>query len=687
MVAVILLLPLTPASHAREQEGYALWVANPLTNVFKDYDHSKGEVTREIHLEAARNEYEPFQICVTARVPVSVRIGLHPFSNLSGYSIGAENLRYEFVEYVPVRRNTPNTDEAELLRKAPGEFPDPLVKGENIEVKAGETRAIWFTLYVPPDAPSGRYEGTVDVIVNDETNDFNVHLDVYPFELPEKGHLWVTNWFGVDQIAEFHGVELWSENFWRILRAYAKNMAEHRQNVVWVDPNLIKAYMEENGDLSFDYSEFDKFVDLFESEGVAERIEIKHLARKILLFRIGELPVYGPGVEFYEVPVLSREDNGRVDISPENVLRRLLPDLQEHLDEKGWLDKSMVHIADEPELLNLKAYNYRSAFVKNLAPKIKRVDAILTGRLDVDLDIWVPILDQFHRGYDHFSKKMGEGAEVWFYTCCFPRGRYPNRFIDFPLLKTRILQWLNFRYDAVGYLHWGWNWWTENPFENVEVGPWPPGDGFIVYPGPSNSIRWEQMREGLEDYEYLWLLQAAVDRVRSELGVPPGEYDPSLRPKEFCGSLIDSPTDYTKDPRELLRVRGKVASEISMMEKRPLLLVKTDPPSVSPIEPGPVEIKGWVEHGTSVNVNGEEVAVEEIIRVVGPAIGTFSKVVEVSPKKNVIEIVANLNGESKVWVVEFRFEKPFAWLLLAFLMAVGATVFGLWALMRTRRRQ
>ena len=108
------------------------------------------------------------------------------------------------------------------------------------------------------------------------------------------------------------------------------------------------------------------------------------------MFRIGGLPVYGPEVEFCDIQVLSREDNGRVDISPENVLRYLLPDLQNHLDEKGWLEKSMVHIADEPDLLCLKAYNERSAFVKELAPKIKRVDAIMTGRMDVDLDIGSP---------------------------------------------------------------------------------------------------------------------------------------------------------------------------------------------------------------------------------------------------------------------------------------------------------
>ena len=35
---------------------------------------------------------------------------------------------------------------------------------------------------------------------------------------------------------------------------------------------------------------------------------------------------------------------------------------------------------------------------------------------------------------------------------------------------------------------------------------------------PINSLRWENLREGMEDYEYLWLLQQAIERVRAVRG-------------------------------------------------------------------------------------------------------------------------------------------------------------------------
>jgi len=45
---------------------------------------------------------------------------------------------------------------------------------------------------------------------------------------------------------------------------------------------------------------------------------------------------------------------------------------------------------------------------------------------------------------------------------------------------------------------------------------WANGDGNLIYPGPESplsSIRLENIRDGLEDYEYLRLLGEKVERV------------------------------------------------------------------------------------------------------------------------------------------------------------------------------
>jgi Domain of unknown function (DUF4091) len=99
-----------------------------------------------------------------------------------------------------------------------------------------------------------------------------------------------------------------------------------------------------------------------------------------------------------------------------------------------------------------------------------------------------------------------------------PQQRCLNRLIDYPLLKVRLLHWLNFRYSFTGFLHWGWNYWTPEPVKDTQpvidanTQLPPPGDAFIVYPdraGKSvySSIRLEAMREGIEDYELLLVLR------------------------------------------------------------------------------------------------------------------------------------------------------------------------------------
>ncbi len=69
------------------------------------------------------------------------------------------------------------------------------------------------------------------------------------------------------------------------------------------------------------------------------------------------------------------------------------------------------------------------------------------------------------------------GEELWCYTCLAPQGPYPNRFLDFSSLKTRIIHWLNWRYGSIGYLHWGYAAW--HPWGGLKgrVDPWNSATG------------------------------------------------------------------------------------------------------------------------------------------------------------------------------------------------------------------
>ena len=240
----------------------------------------------------------------------------------------------------------------------------------------------------------------------------------------------------------------------------------------------------------------------------------------------------------------------------------LLPAFEGHLREKGWLDKTLLHVKDEPSLHNALAWREMSSYLHNLAPDLRRIDAIETTYVVGDdlIEVAVPKLDAFRSWYDTFKEWSDAGNELWIYTVGIYQGAYlPNKSIDMPLIESRILHWLNYKYDATGYLHWGWNMWhTGNPFNDVGM---HVGDGWHVYPvkdGLLNSLRWEQMRNGIQDYEYFWMLENRIRCLKDSLGSRFTWIDPTQRGKEIASRVVMNIKDHTQDPTVLYQSKKQV---------------------------------------------------------------------------------------------------------------------------------
>ncbi len=168
-----------------------------------------------------------------------------------------------------------------------------------------------------------------------------------------------------------------------------------------------------------------------------------------------------------------------------------------------------------------------------------------------------------------------QGGELWFYTCCHPAGRYPNRFLDQSLLKVRVLHWINYLYDLQGYLHWGLNYYgSDDPYTEDGISKdLPLGDRAIVYPGEKGmigSLRFSAQRDGLQDYEYLWVLEDRLRSIKEQVGEDAFWLDPRQRSLELCRRVIWSFHDYTRDPNILLETRRAIAEEIESLQIRAL---------------------------------------------------------------------------------------------------------------------
>jgi hypothetical protein len=621
----------------------AIWAVDPHDKVFRDTPPA--ETANVVKLRAARNEYEPGQFAFRSQqalrdVSVEVTELVH---TSAAAKIGDEAIQCNFVGFIPLQKNTPRS---ELLhvRAAPCEVPDPLLDAPTIDVQANSTQPVWVTVRVPAEAKPGEYRGEITLVTDNLRKVLPIDLTVDPFTLPEERHLLVTNWFRVSSIADAHGVELWSESFWQILNRYAQNLAAHRQNVTLVPWTLVEITREPNGSFSYDYGRFDRFVELFEKAGAADCIEISHVGH------FGTGGWSGKEIVLRKATATERNNGERLSLEPDQGLLPFLADLQRHLDERGWLEKSVIHVADEPSINNVQSWREASRIVHQAAPRLRRIDAIEGTDFSGALEVWVPKLSHFDRWRDAYDARRGYG-EFWYYVCCHPYGNvYPNRFLDYPTTCVRVLHWINFAADLSGYLHWGLNSWGDEPFGTPRE-QLPPGDTHAIYPGtegPLNSIRWEIQRESLEDFEYLHLLTVKTDRLKQTLGPAADWIDPARRAKELCRRVVPAISNTETDPVRIMATRAAVADEIIKLEQAPMLLVQTEPPAGSTLVDGPilVEVRGVVQPAAVVRVNARPVEVRPD--------GTFACGTSPTGREYTITVEAEYEGNRELAARRFR---------------------------------
>ncbi|MGC8668565.1 MAG: glycoside hydrolase domain-containing protein [Chthonomonadales bacterium] len=268
--------------------------------------------------------------------------------------------------------------------------------------------------------------------------------------------------------------------------------------------------------------------------------------------------------------------------------------LQEHLEEHGWLNKAYVYWYDEPEPADYPFVVQGMKRLARYAPKLKRM---LTEQVEDPLigsvDLWCPITPNYSPAKEQARQQHGE--EVWWYVCTGPKEPYVGLFIDHPAIELRMWLWQTWKYHVQGILIWDTTWWTspaqfrngrdQNPWEDPMSytdspgGVWGNGDGRFFYPPnrhpnedrttpfvcpPVESLRWEMLGEGVQDWEYFHLLASLIHRAEAS-----GMRGPILNrartlltvPDAICKDM----THYTRNPQLLYRRRMELARAIEAM--------------------------------------------------------------------------------------------------------------------------
>jgi glycosyl hydrolase family 123 len=541
-----------------QTRGLNTWFVDSLIKVFpSDLSGTHALVMPEFW--GARNQHVSVQLAIRSSKPLSlVTAEVSPLEASGGQKILAVTVQP--VGYVVVGSHSSDTPQEELVGEAPGWYPDPLMDFP-LELQAGRTYPLWVSVHIPSNATPGSYRGTIKVSTGGrQLARAEFRLKVVEASVPEERSLKVTNWFSLDDklSRQFYGIQAFSSEWWSLVENVGRVLADHRQNVV-LSPlmDLVQA-RSEGAEIRYEFANFDRWVETFQRAGTIGTIEGSHL--------LGRAGGYDGALQVETFQLVDRQVK-RVNLPPDNpgvekFMSSFLPVLNSHLEQKGWKPIYLQHILDEAHGNEPQFYAKMAALVRRHLPGIATIDAVDAAHmpeiLQDNCDIWVPLLGRFDGQMEMLRRRTQSGRQVWFYTCLFPREKYLNRLMDFPLLKTQLLHWLNFKLGLTGFLHWGGNYWTPDPFkdtqpvinENTEL--LPPGDAFIVYPDRArksvrSSIRLEAMREGIEDYELLRLLYAR-------------------RPAEaerIAGTAVSSFTEYVRDPAAFRKIERSLLEALS----------------------------------------------------------------------------------------------------------------------------
>lgn len=424
----------------------------------------------------------------------------------------------------------PDNRDEHFLRTTPGLYPDlltPLQYNGSVTVQPDALCSVWVEINIPEDFRAGEY--TLSLSLSDKDmgdSEAHIAIEVIGARLP-KDEIYLTQWFHCDCLANYYGVEVFSERHWQIVENFVHTAVKNGINLLLTPvftPPLDTAVGGERrtvqlvgveyneGKYSFDFTLLDRWIEMCNRQGI-KYLEISHLftqwgaehAPKIMATADGEYKrLFG-----WETDALGEEYR--------TFLRAFLREFLSYMKLRGDDKRCFFHISDEPSYAEHRQ-NYESAraIVGDLLEGYVIMDALSDFKFYETGLVQTPI-----PANDHITPFLEAGVKnLWTYYCCVQQKGVSNRFVSMPAWRNRSIGMQMYKYDIVGFLHWGYNFYN-NQMSDAPINPYqemcadsalPAGDAFSVYPA-ENGEAYESTRiivfhEALQDYKAMKLCQS-----------------------------------------------------------------------------------------------------------------------------------------------------------------------------------
>lgn len=548
-----------------------------------------------VSIAAARNEYEPFQLIISAdTVLPKIQIAIDQFNHVKTGQKFEFSVKIQQVAYITIQHPSDSNG-------FPGEWPDPLPPFQaGFSIVPSRNYPFWITIYIPAACPAGLYTSIVKIIYGGGSVQIPIQLKVWDFQLPETATLRSGFDLSAKMIAAYHHLDINSIEFEQLIKKYYQNFAEHRicpynpmqlhpirlqkaTNAVKIQPDLT---YHKKFNLQIDFQKFKRQAQFaldslkfnafqLTLDGIASSSFFQH--------QKGQLLDYRQGTKAYD-----------------EIFPWYLQQVSGFLEQNHWLEKAYVYWFDEPQK---KDYPYIRSINKNIRKFTPNLKLFLTEEprkeLQEQIDIWC--LDPRSFNAKEVKAAQAKGKEVWWYLCTNPKAPYITLFIDAPAIHLRLWLWMTWKYQLDGILVWQTVYWNsetafparrkQNPWTDpmsyatgygLAAGTkmhWGNGDGRFFYPpgtennrpqpqpdAPITSIRWELLREGMEDYEYLHLLQSKINLLKrkKEQQKDLSSFEDLVRIPDM---IISDLTHFSINPTFLYAHRQKVAEGIEKINQ------------------------------------------------------------------------------------------------------------------------